>query len=102
MCRHDGRGGAGLLSLVDSAIRDLHALQIFLNQFFADHLDVLFRLAAGPFPDPIGCMFLDQHSDLLGQIRSRGEFRDPLADEFPFREITLTVTNEKILLDLIP
>jgi hypothetical protein len=101
MCRHDGRGRTSLLSFVDSTVRDFHALQIFLNQFFADHLNVLFRFAAGSFPNPIGCMFLDQYPDLFCQIGSRGQFRDPLADELSFGKITLAVTDERVLLDLV-
>lgn len=86
---------------VDMPIDDPHSLQIFLNEFLADHLDVLFRLSAGPFPDPVGGVLLDQHPNLFREIRSRGQLRDPLADQLAFGEVALAVTDENALLAMI-
>ena len=72
--RHDGDGAARLAFFVDLAIHDLHALEIFLNDFFPGEFDVLFRLAAGPFANSVDHMFFHQDTNLLGQIGTGREF----------------------------
>ena len=88
---HDGHGRTGLGLIVDAAINDGHALQIFLDDFFTHDLDVLFGLAAGALPQAVGGMFLHLDSDLFGDVGPGRQLGNALTDQFPFAEIALAL-----------
>ncbi len=95
--RHDGGGGARFVGFVDPAIHDFHALQIFLDDFFARDLDILLGVMAGPFADAVDHMLFDQDPDLFGQVGPCGELRHPLADDRALGQIALTLADQELV-----
>ena len=78
---HDGGRATGFVFFVYLAIHDLHALKIFLDDFFPGEFDVLFRLSASSLAHSVDHVFFDQNTDLFGQVGAGREFRYPLADD---------------------
>lgn len=95
--QHDGGRGADLLSLVDLPVHDLDALEILLDEFLPRDLDVLLDLTAASLTKSIDHMLLDKNADLLGEVGSRREFRDSLADNETFGHITLTLADQILI-----
>ena len=91
---HDGGRAAGFVFFVYLAIHDLHALEIFLDDFFPGEFDVLFRLSAYPLANSVYHVFFHQNPNLFSQIGTGREFRNPLADDLSFRHVALTCANE--------
>ena len=91
--RHHGGGGTNFILFINSAVDDLHILQIFLHDLFARQFDVLLGLMPCSFADPINHMFLDQHTDLLGQISPGRQLRYTLADRSPLGEVALALAD---------
>jgi hypothetical protein len=88
--RHHGSGRTGVVGLVDPVIDDLHALQVFLNDFFARHFDILLEIATGSVPDSIDHMFLHEYANLFCQICARQKLGHAPADNGTFCHIALT------------
>lgn len=95
--RHDRGSRADVLLLVDVMIDDLHALQVFLNNFFPGQLDVLIGHVGGMFPNPINHVFFDEDANLFGKIGARGQFGHSLADKRAFRQIALPDANDILI-----
>jgi hypothetical protein len=94
---HDGRGATSFATFVDPAINNLHALEIFLDDFFPGEFDILFCLSAGPFANSVDHVFFHQNPNLLGQVGAGREFRHPLADNLSFRHVPLTVADQIVI-----
>jgi len=94
---HDGGGATSFAAFVDLAIYDLHALEIFLDDFFPGEFDILFRLSAGPFANSVDHVFFHQNPNLLGQVGAGREFRHPLADNLSFRHVPMTVADQIVI-----
>ncbi len=95
--RHDGYGRAGLRFVVDAAIDDRDALQIFLNDFLAHDFDILFRFATGAFAQAVGGMLLHLDPDLLGNVSPGGQLGHSLTDERSFTQIALALSNQELV-----
>ena len=79
-----GMTAVALQVLLSSSIwrsDDLHALKIFLDDFFPGEFDVLFCLSACPLANSVDHMFFHQNTNLFGQIGTGRQFRYPLADD---------------------
>ena len=86
-----------LLFFVDLAIHDLHALEIFLDDFFPGEFDVLFRLSACPLANSVDHVLFHQNTNLFGQVGAGREFRYPLADDWAFRHVPLTLADKVLV-----
>ena len=91
--RHYGGGGTGSLFFVDSAIDNLHPLQILLNDLFPRHFNVLIRIPAPALTNAVNHMLLHQDANLFGQIGSRRQFRHALADNRAFGHLSVSVAD---------
>ena len=94
---HDRGRATSFAAFVYPAIDDLHALQIFLDDFFTREFDVLLRLSPCPLANSVDHVFFHQNTNLFGQIGTGRQFRYPLADDLPFRHIALTVADEVLI-----
>ena len=94
---HDGGCATGFVFFVYLAIHDLHALKIFLDDFFPGEFDVLFRLTPCPLAHSVDHVFFHQNTNLFGQIGTGRQFRNPLADDLSFRHVALTFADEVLV-----
>jgi hypothetical protein len=94
---HNGGGATGFVFFVDLAIDDLHALEIFLDDFFTREFDALFRFSACPLANSVDQVFFHQNANLFGQIGTGRQFLYPLADDLSFRHVALTFADEVLV-----
>ena len=95
--RHDGHSRTRLCLVVDAAIDDRHALKVFLNDFFANHFDILLWFTAGAFPQAVGGMLLHLDPNLFGDVSPSGQFGYSLTHQFSFTQIALALSDEKLV-----
>jgi hypothetical protein len=86
---HDGGRATSFAAFVYLVIDDLHALKIFLHNFFPSEFDVLFRLSACPLANSVDHVLFHENTDLFGQVGASREFRHPLADDGAFGHVSL-------------
>ncbi len=91
---HDGGRATSFAAFVYLAIDDLHALEIFLDDFLPGEFNVLFRLSASPLANSVDHVLFDQYPNLLGQIGTGREFRHPPADDWAFCHVPLALAEQ--------